>query len=149
VLIEPELSRRELKLCWHSTIEGTVDVAATETRQIALNLLLNACEASLPGGEVSFRAWIGGTADHEGPIELNLEVVDAGSGLPPAVADTLTTDGMSEPRSSHRGLGIHVVRDLVTSLGGRIVATAGVGKRGSCIVVTLPPGGRTRGEIAA
>ena len=41
---------------------GRSDVAATETRQIALNLLLNACEASPPGSEVGFRAW-----DDDGP----------------------------------------------------------------------------------
>ena len=55
ILIEPELARRQLRLSWHSGIRGTVGVAATQTRQIALNLLLNACEASPSGGEIGFR----------------------------------------------------------------------------------------------
>ena len=127
ILIEPELTRRQLKLSWRSSVAGTVDVAATETRQIALNLLLNACEASPPGGEVGFQAWVGAAPDHAGLIELNLEVVDAGPGLPTAVAAALTEVGVTDPRDPPRGLGIRVVRDLVRGLGGRIVAAAAVG----------------------
>ena len=138
VLMMPELARHRLRLSWHSDVEGAVDVAATETRQIALNLLLNACEASSPGGEIGFRAWVG---DDRGPadrFELRLEVTDAGPGLPPAVAAALTEFGVMDVRDPPRGLGIRVVRDLVRGLGGRIVATTGADDRGSRIIVTLP-----------
>ena len=147
LLIEPELARRQLRLSWHSSVPGTVDVAATETRQIALNLLLNACEASPPGGEIGFRAWISDGPDHACRPELNLEVVDAGPGLPTAVAAALTEIGVTDPRDPPRGLGIRVVRDLVRGLGGRIVAAAAVGDHGSRITVTLPTNGATRQEI--
>jgi two-component system, OmpR family, sensor kinase len=139
ILIEPEITRRQLGLSWLSSIEGTVNVAATETRQIALNLLLNACEASPPGNEVGFRAWVDTGPDRAGRIELNLEVVDAGPGLPTAVAAALTEMGVTDPRDPPRGLGIRVVRDLVRGLGGRIVATAATDDHGSRIVVSLPP----------
>ncbi len=147
ILIEPELVRRQLKFSWHSSVAATVDVAATETRQIALNLLLNACEASPPGSEVGFRAWVSTGPGGTGRIELNLEVVDAGPGLPQAVAAALTEVGVTDPRDPPRGLGIRVVRDLVRGLNGRIVATAAMDGHGSRIVVTLPPGGGTRQEI--
>ena len=147
ILIAPELTRRQLKLSWRSSVAGTVDVAATETRQIALNLLLNACEASPPGSEVGFQAWVGAAPDHAGRIELNLEVVDAGPGLPKAVAAALMEVGVTDPRDPPRGLGVRVVRDLVRGLGGRIVATAAADDHGSRIVVTLPPSGVTRQEI--
>ena len=124
-----------------------MDVAATETRQIALNLLLNACEASPPGSEVGFQAWVGAAPDHAGLSELNLEVVDAGPGLPKAVAAALTEVGVTDPGDPPRGLGIRVVRDLVRGLGGRIVATPVADDYGSRIVVTLPPTGVTRQEI--
>jgi len=146
ILIEPELARRQLRLAWRSSVKGTVDVAATETRQIALNLLLNACEASPPGSEIGFRAWTGestGLADRQ---ELNLEVVDAGPGLPPTVAAALTEVGVMDPYDPPRGLGIGVVHDLVRGLGGRIVAAAAVGEHGSRVAVTLPAGGGTRQE---
>ncbi|WP_158932733.1 sensor histidine kinase [Acidisphaera sp. S103] len=141
VLIEPELARRHLLLSWQSSIEETVDVAATETRQIALNLLLNACEASPPGSEVGFRAWIGAESDQAGSTALNLAVVDDGPGLPQPVAAALTEVGVSTAQDPPRGLGIRVVRDLVHGLGGRIAATTATGDHGSRIVVTLPPGG--------
>ena len=147
LLIEPELARRQLRLSWHSSVPGTINVAATETRQVALNLLLNACEASPPGGEIGFRAWISDGPDHTCRPELNLEVVDAGPGLPTAVAAALTEIGVTDPRDPPRGLGIRVVRDLVRGLGGRIVAAAAVGDHGSRITVTLPTNGATRQEL--
>ena len=147
LLIEPELARRQLRLSWHSSVPGTINVAATETRQVALNLLLNACEASPVGGEIGFRAWISDGPDHTYRPELNLEVVDAGPGLPTAVAAALTEIGVTDPRDPPRGLGIRVVRDLVRGLGGRIVAAAAVGDHGSRITVTLPTNGATRQEL--
>jgi signal transduction histidine kinase len=144
LLIEPELARRQLRLSWQSSVPGTVDVAATETRQIALNLLLNACDASPPGGEIGFNAWIGDSPDHAIRQELSLEVVDTGPGLPPAVAAALTQVGVTDPRDPPRGLGIRVVRDLVRGLGGRIVAAAAVGDHGSRITVTLPANSEER-----
>ena len=138
VLIEPELTRRQLRLAWSSSIEGTIQVAATETRQIALNLLLNACEASPAGSEIGFRAWVGDDRDPAGRLEFRLEVVDAGPGLPPAVAAALTEFGVVDLRDPRRGLGVRVVRDLVRGLGGRIIAAAGVEDHGSRIIVVLP-----------
>ncbi len=108
---------------------------------------MNACEASPPGSEVGFQAWVGAAPDHAGLIEFNLEVVDAGPGLPKAVAAALTEIGVTDPRDPPRGLGIRVVRDLVRGLGGRIVATPAADDHGSRIVVTLPPTGVTRQEI--
>ena len=52
-LIEPELRRRRLRLAWQQHL-NEIDVAATETRQIVLNLLLNAGEASPEESEIGF-----------------------------------------------------------------------------------------------
>jgi two-component system, OmpR family, sensor kinase len=141
LLIEPEVARRQLRLSWQSSIAETVDVPATETRQIALNLLLNACEASPPGGEIGFTTWIGAGA------ELNLEVMDAGPGMPSAVIAALTEIGVIDPHDPPRGLGIRVVRDLVHGLGGRIVAEAAMNDRGSRISVALPRDARRGQEV--
>src|SRR3984957_14942265 len=148
VLVEPELARRQLRLVWNCAIQGTVEVAATETRQIAMNLLLNACEASPPGGEVGFRTWIEVSSDREDRTSLVLQVVDGGPGLPEAISTALTDVG-TDLQDVPRGLGIHVVRDLVRALGGRIVPTAASGHRGSSITVTLPSGGSSMGEVTA
>ncbi|MBS0219674.1 MAG: HAMP domain-containing histidine kinase [Proteobacteria bacterium] len=57
-LVGPEMVRCQLRLAWNCDIPSVVNVAATEPRQIALNLLLNACQASPPGSEVGFGAWL-------------------------------------------------------------------------------------------
>jgi signal transduction histidine kinase len=138
ILIEPEIARRRLRLAWDCDIQGTIGVAATETRQITLNLLLNACEASPPDGQVGFRAWIDDVRDDVGRTNLVLQVVDGGPGLPNAVAEALTETDVTDPQDPPRGLGIRVVRDLVRGLGGRIVVTMASSERGSRITVTLP-----------
>jgi len=138
VLIGSEVARRDLSLSWQCAISTTVGVAATETRQIALNLLLNACEASSAEGEISFRAQMTHATGPTGAVELRIEVADGGPGLPQAIKTMLTEFGNTESRDVPRGLGIRVVRDLVRGLGGRILATAGDSGRGSRIVVFLP-----------
>lgn len=148
ILIEPELARRQLRLAWDCGIQEAIDVAATETRQIALNLLLNACEASPPGDEVSFRAWVEHGRDDTSPAQLTLQVMDGGPGLPDAVTTALTEIGVPDPQDSPRGLGIRVVRDLVRGLGGRIAATSSSRDHGSHITVTLPVGNGIRPEAA-
>jgi signal transduction histidine kinase len=145
VLSAPEVARRGLHLFWHVAIDGAVGVSATETRQIALNLLLNACEASPPGGQVGFAASVTNGADSASIPELCLRVSDAGPGLPASMVAALNELGTLNPNDPPRGLGIRVVRHLVRSLGGRITATAG--ERGSSITVSLPTGQPVREEI--
>jgi signal transduction histidine kinase len=137
LLIEPELRRRQLQLIWQNAVATDLDVNATETRQIALNLLLNACEASPEGAEISFSAW---TSRDQGmaPSTLWLEIVDAGPGLPPAIVAALTESDTSEVYDAPRGLGIRVIRDLVRGLNGWIVAAAATIDQGSRITIRLP-----------
>lgn len=147
ILIEPELARRQLALSWDCDIRDVVEVAATETRQIALNLLLNACDASPPGSRVGFRASIEGGHNNPEPARFVLQITDEGQGLPHAVSAALT-DGRYDQKESPRGLGIRIVRDLVQGLGGLVVVTeASPSGQGSCIVVTLPLGGRNAKEM--
>ncbi len=145
ILIAPEVARRGLDLSWDNAIDDDVNVNATETRQIALNLLLNACEASPAGGQVGFEVSVMTCADGPSQPELRLEVSDAGPGLPPSAVAALTERGTLDSNDPPRGLGIRVVRDLVRSLGGRITATAD--DRGSKIAVALPASEPSRQEI--
>ena len=126
-----------------------MDVAATETRQIALNLLLNACEASPPGREIGFEVSV---VDGSGPAGRTENSTWRWLMLAPGCHRlsrlALTEIGVTDPRDPPRGLGVRVVRDLVRGLGGRIVATAAVDDHGSRItVVTLPPGSRDKAEM--
>jgi two-component system, OmpR family, sensor kinase len=145
VLIEPEAARRHLQLAWDCRVPETIDVAATETRQIALNLLLNACEASPQDGEVGFHVWV---ANSDARMELVLEVLDCGPGLPDAISAALMEGGAQDPHDPPRGLGIRVVRDLVAGLGGRIAANVAAKDCGCRITVTLPLGSKAEQEVA-
>ncbi|HEY0183349.1 MAG TPA: HAMP domain-containing sensor histidine kinase [Rhodopila sp.] len=146
ILIEREVTRRQLRLHWVSSIDKEVAVAATETRQVALNLLLNACEVSPPRGEISFDASIA-----EGPAglpELMLVITDAGPGIPPRLLAALTGDDASDGADPQSGIGLRVIRDLVRALGGRIVVVARqVG--GTCVTVSLPIDVNARQAVAA
>lgn len=145
-LIAPEVARRGLQLSWHGTIDGTLNVSATEVRQIALNLLLNACEASPAGGQVGFAVSTANSTQPSQQPELRLEVTDAGPGLPRSAVAALTELGALDSGDPPHGLGIRVVRDLVRSLGGRTTATAD--ERGSRIAVALPAGEPSRQDTA-
>ena len=108
LLIESEARRRDLVLDWQQAIEGSFPAPAQAVRQIALNLLLNACAASPPGGRITVRA---DAADGL----LTLVVADEGPGLP-AEARRLLLDGRAEQVPQAGGLGLWTVVRLVREL---------------------------------
>lgn len=134
-LVEPEAQRRDLRLVWSADVPRHMAVDATHTRQVALNLLLNACAASPVGGEVHFHAAVQFGPGLDAEI-LTLDVADRGLGLPPDVAMALRTHGAPPPHA-RPGLGISVVRDVVAQLGGRITLQA-TPDGGTSIRVSLP-----------
>jgi len=112
LLIQPEVSRLALDLAWSvdpSAVTGC-SVAAGPLRQIALNLLLNACAAAGPSGRVGLIARAQGG-------NLILQVTNTGSAMPKPALDRLLDDG---PLSPGGGVGLRLVRDLVTTMGGAI-----------------------------
>jgi signal transduction histidine kinase len=130
-LLQHELHRRQLRLDWNNRLGGSVTVDAAAVRQVALNLLLNACVASPAGGEVRLDAAFGGR-------ELVLQVHDLGPGLPDAVA-MFYRHPETAPRAPDEqiGLGTWTICQLVARLGGRIEVDTAPG-RGSLITVTIP-----------
>jgi signal transduction histidine kinase len=133
VLAAPEARRRRVRLDWSVELAHEVPLDATRTRQIALNLLLNACVASPPGGTVRFAA----AFDRD---RLTIMIADSGAGLPPDLAAALegrAVDSSAAAGTAQGGIGLTVVARLVDSLGGRIAVSANEGG-GSRIVLTLP-----------
>ena len=130
-LIQHEVRQRRLRLHWDNQLSEPVAVDGGALRQIALNLLLNACAATPPGGEVSLQAGV------ENGM-LRLLVADGGPGLPAEVAAVYgdPTSADHPPRDSV-GLGVWTVRHLVNRLGGRIETRAG-SAQGAAIVVSVP-----------
>jgi signal transduction histidine kinase len=129
-LLQHEVGRREISLTWHDEIDDEIDIDGAAVRQIALNLLLNACTASPKGGTVEFGAV-------ERDRQVHLTVRDQGPGLPPHVLDLYRQPALSRrPPPTGIGLGVWTICLLVSRLNGRIAVDAAGG--GSTITVVLP-----------
>ncbi len=132
-LIESEARRRELILHWQQDITGPLAVPAQAVRQIALNLLLNACAASPPQGTLRFLAVSERT-------DLVLIVTDEGPGLPAQARDLLT--GRAPDRLPEAGgLGLWTVSRLLDGLGASLTLA---GPPGTRITVRIPHGTERR-----
>jgi signal transduction histidine kinase len=111
--VEPEIRRKDLALRWWSEGYDEIPVSPSVVRQVLLNLLLNACQATPTGGEVSFEATVDGS-------RFIATVEDTGPGLSGFAQDVLvgrTDDAYSATGS---GLGLWMVRRLVKEVGGAV-----------------------------
>jgi signal transduction histidine kinase len=130
LLVKHESQARHLHLEWDNRIVEPLSIDGPAVRQITLNLLLNACAASLDGGLVAVSAsYCSG--------KLRIVVADRGPGLPEDMAALLHQDAAAPaPSLESKGLGLWTTGDLVRRLGGRVdVEYPGVGTR---LVVSLP-----------
>jgi two-component system OmpR family sensor kinase len=132
-LARPAAERRGIALALSVDLPGgEIAPGAGGIRQVLLNLLLNACEATPPGGTVELRAWQAGA-------ELVCEIADTGPGLDPEQGRRLTGGGAGTlPR---KGLGLGVVVGLLGTLDARASVTERPGG-GTTIRLAIPAGGR-------
>ncbi len=122
-LLGPILQQRRLAIEIESS--GDLDVLAYpgETRQVLLNLVRNACEAtSRTGASVNVR--LTGR-----PTDVEIVVADQGSGIAPEFMPTLFEFGRSTKGDQGNGVGLWTVRYIVTRHGGDIwvESTLGIG----------------------
>ena len=114
LLIEHEAVRKNIRIDWLNEIDGRakLPVRAESGRQIVLNLLINACAATPPGGGV--RLW---ARTNDG--ELTIDVSDQGPGLPSELANYLVS-GPNDTLREGDGLGLWIVRRLAVAEGGSV-----------------------------
>jgi two-component system, NtrC family, sensor histidine kinase HydH len=128
-------SRAELKRVSTPTELPDVPLPAAVDRDqflsLLTNLLLNALDASEPGGTIGVRA-----AEADG--RLVVEVTDTGRGIDPAMAGRLFTPfATSKPTGT--GLGLTVARRIAQDHGGTLVA-ANRPEGGARFTLTIPDG---------
>jgi signal transduction histidine kinase len=130
-LLQPYARQRGITLAAQAA-EATGGVALGEDalRQVLLNLLLNAIDASPRGSpvEVEARARSG---------EVELMVSDAGGGVAPELRERVFEPFFTTRGIHHGGIGLAIARGLVEQAGGRIRVTSAAGG-GAAFVVVLP-----------
>jgi signal transduction histidine kinase len=141
-LMQHEAQRRGVSLTLRTpTNLPTLWVDADEIQQIVLNLTANALAATPRGGRVAVQVEESGLVPRNGGHEVSavrLAVTDTGRGIPPDVrAHLFEPFFTTRAAEGGTGLGLSVVKALVTDHGGTITveSTPGVG---SAFVVLLP-----------
>ena len=104
----------------HKPSEGLPRLACDrdKLKQILLNLLLNALEATPNGGNVRLETAQATNHKHEHFIEL--QVSDSGPGIRPELAEQLFAPVATEKGEGHAGLGLAIVKTLTEELGGSL-----------------------------
>lgn len=112
LLFEPEAHRRNLALEWTvaAGAEALASQPAAPVRQVALNLLLNAGAAAGTGGEVRLKVSNGGD-------RLSIAVSNTGNAMGEADLKRLMASGPLPPGG---GVGLRLVHDIVSGLGGTL-----------------------------
>lgn len=109
----------EVRIAHHASREPVR--AAIDPRvlnQILVNLVKNANEAMANGGRIDLRN--AGLVPRDGHHWIAISVIDTGPGIPDSLMSRLFSPVASTKDGPNRGLGLSIVRDLVTKAGGRI-----------------------------
>jgi signal transduction histidine kinase len=113
-LMGPTLRQRGVEMVIEPHGDCTVNAFAVETRQVLLNLVRNSIEASSQKGARVTVSLEGG------PEDVRVEVIDQGSGISPTVQESLFQFGRSTKGDRGNGMGLWLVKQLVTRHGGTV-----------------------------
>lgn len=121
-LLGPMIRQRGVDLQIEQQGDCTVHAFAVETRQVLLNLVRNACEAMIQrGGKVTIAL--------EGrPGEVRIVIADEGAGIEPGMMERLFQFGASSKGDRGNGMGLWLVKQIITRHGGTIEVGSQVGK---------------------
>ncbi len=128
---QPMFRNIELQNCIPLDL-STITADANQLSQIVMNLLLNAAQATAPGGRISILADKPKFADL-----IELRVCDTGCGIPPDILPHVFEPFFTTKRGKGTGLGLSITRNYVRSHGGDIQVESLPGY-GTTVRVTLP-----------
>jgi len=111
-----------------------VPADAGQLRQVFVNILLNACEAMGPGGEMTVRSRVSPAGDG-----VEVAIADTGPGIPPENLARIF-DPFFTTKEKGTGLGLSVAYGIVQRHGGRIDVRSRPGE-GTAMTVWLPRAG--------
>jgi two-component system NtrC family sensor kinase len=135
-LLQPMARKKGVRLTTDLLSEPSVRADPNQLQQVAINLLVNALEATPAGGQVVVRARPASGAAEQLGVEL--AVADSGSGIRPddlpRVFDPFFT---TKPPGQGTGLGLAICREIVREHGGHIEVASEPGA-GTTVRVWLP-----------
>jgi signal transduction histidine kinase len=131
LLLEPLTRKRGIELEFSATGDCLVHAFPVETRQVLLNLVRNACEATPQNGP-KVRVILSGKPD-----VVEIVVADEGAGIASSMLPNLFQFGASTKGERGNGMGLWVVKQLIEKHGGTIHLETGVG-RGTRFTILWP-----------
>lgn len=140
------LARRDAgdRIKWVRDFAQGLEPIRVERRAIeraVFNLVLNAVDASQPGGgEIRIRTRM---LEDEGRAFLSIRVEDDGPGIPVAERVHVFESGYTTRAGEHQGLGLAYVADVVARHQGVVCVDPGVGS-GAAIEIRIPNPATTR-----
>jgi signal transduction histidine kinase len=144
-LLGPTLRQRVLEVKIESQGDCSVSAYAVETRQVLLNLVRNAVEAT-PKGVASVTVSLESRDE-----DVRVVVSDQGCGIPPEIRTRLFEFGATTKGERGNGMGLWLVKQLVTRHGGTIEVESKPGE-GARFILCWPrriPGAPTSAEPVA
>ena len=133
VRARPELRNLEISISTAGEMDGVFDPKKIE--RAFFNLVLNACEATVPSqGYVKIEISSPGES-------FEVRVADNGTGVPPAIAGTLFDPFVSLGKPNGTGLGLAIVNKIVQDHGGS-VGLEKTSESGTTFLVRLPRAAR-------
>ena len=108
-------------------------------QQVMINLMLNAVEATEPGGSITFTTKYNASAE-----EIQVSISDTGGGISPENHEKIF-DPFFTTREDGTGLGLSITHSIVEQHGGRIKIDSNPGK-GTRFDIILPIGGNSRND---
>jgi len=133
-LLEPEARKHGLKLATEmAEAAAPVRADADQIKQVLINLILNAIQATKPGGTVT----VATRSVQRGDVMAGeVEVADTGEGMPREQLDHIF-DPFFTTKDKGTGLGLAIVHQIVVEHGGSISVDSTQG-RGTRFIVDLP-----------
>ena len=109
-----------------------------QMQSVLLNIIINALDATDPGGSITVTSGIGVSTSHPGQKGIEILCTDTGCGIPPENLNRLFDPFFTTKEVGHgTGLGLSVSYGIVERHGGTIWVQSKVGK-GSTFKVWLP-----------
>ncbi|MCA1803905.1 MAG: HAMP domain-containing protein [Xanthomonadaceae bacterium] len=127
-LVATHCEKRQVTLLWHNHLEGSIKLPSTPVRQVLLNLVLNAIDATQPGGDVACEVETRGQS-------LSISVANNGTPIPPERIEHLFEPFYSTRRKGI-GLGLWITYQIVQQLHGDIDVKSNAQR--TCFHVVIP-----------